>query len=674
MTFAPTDDLHIPTLTSMATALRFLAIDMVEKAGSGHPGMPMGMADVVTLLYAKHFRFFPGCPTWPNRDRFVLSAGHGSALLYALLHLTGYQGFPLNTLKSFRQLGSKAAGHPECDPSSGIETTTGPLAQGFANAVGMALAKELLAQRFGSHVYTYRTYCIVGDGCLMEGLSQEALTFAGHHQLKDLIVLFDDNGISIDGPTSLSTSEDTLQRFQANNWCVERIDGHDFNAIDQALCRAKESQKPSLIACRTTIGKGAPTVQGTAKVHGTPLGFEESQKARELMNWPHAPFHVPPSVKKMWRNQALKQEQMATQWMERHAKDQPALERDVIHQGVRQALSQFQKTPKSQATRQSSHDVLQEIEKVIEQGGLGKTSALIGGSADLTPSNLTQANGISAITPGNKEGRYLHYGIREHAMAGIMNGLCLSGFRPFGGTFLVFSDYLKPALRLSAMMNLPVVYVFTHDSIGVGEDGPTHQPVEHLASLRAIPGLSVYRPADAQEVAVCWQLALEDIQHPSALALSRQATPLLDEISFDAQACARGGHVVYGQATESHVAFLATGTEVALAIAVAKLLEEKGLKAHVVSLPCIERFLIQDREYQEQCIPQSPMRVAMEAGVAMGWHRFLRQGDLFFGVEDFGVSAPGAHVYDHFGLVAPTLAEKIQRRREKNRFVKEHLG
>lgn len=633
------------SLQSMAHALRFLAIDAVEAAGSGHPGMPMGMADVVTVLFKKHLIFSSTYPEWPNRDRFILSAGHGSMLLYGLLYLTGYKAWTLDDIKSFRQWGSKAAGHPEMDQALGIETTTGPLGQGLSNAVGMALAESLLKARYGC--YDYKVYCLVGDGCLMEGLSQEAISFAGHLGLKNLIVLFDDNHISIDGPTSLATSENHLKRFEACGWNTFTVDGHNYEDIDQALIQAKESQKPTLVACRTQIGFGSPLRANTAAAHGAPLGLKEIAATRQTLNWPHEPFDIPEDIIKAWRHVGQKHEITAKTWLDGHH-PQPHAETEALLQALSPLKDLFLSSP-PMATRQASAKIIEALTQV--------NSNLVGGSADLTSSNLTKGTTAKAISADDYKGTYIHYGIREHAMAGIMNGLALSGFRPFGGTFLVFSDYLRPALRLSALMNLPVIYILTHDSIGLGEDGPTHQPIEHLASLRAIPHLQVYRPADALETLECWELILKN-EGPSVLALSRQNLPCLRQ-DYVVNLCAKGGYIIHGDSSKSQLTLLASGSEVSLAIQVAHKLLTHNIICHVVSLPCIETFLKTPEAYQATCLPPSRPMAAIEAGTSFGWDRLLQGRGPFFGLDCFGASAPHETLYKAFGLDVDTLTNKL---------------
>ncbi len=594
----------------MANAVRFLAVDAVEKANSGHPGMPMGMADVVTVLFSRFLKFDPADPAWPDRDRFILSAGHGSMLLYALLYLTGYEGMTLDELKSFRQWGSKTPGHPEYGHTPGVETTTGPLGQGIATAVGMALAERLMNARFGKDFVDHFTYVIAGDGCLMEGISHEAISLAGHLKLSRLIVLFDDNEISIDGSTSLSCSDDQLARFKASGWSACRIDGHDPEAISEAIERARHSDRPSLIACRTVIGFGAPGRQGSEKAHGAPLGAEEVAKARETLNWPHSPFEVPQAVLESWRKIGSTGQSARRAWIERTRRCNSG-ERSPFHDALNRNLPstyadaitgvrhRFSSERPVIATRQASQLVIETLAEALPN--------LLGGSADLTHSNLTRARTQRPVRPDCFEGSYIHYGVREHAMAAAMNGIALhGGFIPYGGTFLTFADYSRPAIRLAALMGVRVIHVMTHDSIGLGEDGPTHQPVEHLASLRAIPNLMVFRPGDAVETAEAWDCALRAKTTPSVLCLSRQAVPAFREVAGEANRVALGAYVVVEPVGSRDVTLIATGSEVSIALAAANLLAESGIRSAVVSAPCFELFRRQSRDYQREVLGRAP--------------------------------------------------------------------
>ena len=649
------------TTRDMANAIRALAMDAVQKANSGHPGMPMGMADVATVLFTDALRFDPADPAWPDRDRFVLSAGHGSMLLYSLLYLTGYPEMDIGQLANFRQLGSKTAGHPEYGYAPGIETTTGPLGQGIGNAVGMALAERLLNARHGDDLVGHYTYCLAGDGCLMEGISHEAISLAGHLKLGKLIVLWDDNSISIDGPTSLSVSDDQVKRFEASGWNTIRVDGHDPKAISAALAKARaDSSKPWLIACKTVIGYGAPTKAGKSSTHGEPLGVEEIKGTREKLNWSAAPFEIPAPVLNAWRALGAKGAAENAAWKARLAKapaaaktafDSPAAASRTkeLAAAIAAAKAQFAADAAKKATRVWSQLTLEHLVPALPE--------LLGGSADLTPSNGTRTKHHKAVEPGNYAGDYIHYGVREHGMAAAMNGISLhGGFIPYGATFLVFTDYCRPSIRLSALMHQRVVYVMTHDSIGLGEDGPTHQPVEHLAALRAIPNLLVLRPADALETAEAWEIALADPKRPSVLALSRQAVPtVLRTGSVEENASAKGGYVVSGGAKRD-VTLIATGSEVGLVAEAAAALAKDGINAAVVSMPSFELFRAQPEAYREDVLGTAP-RIAVEAAIAQGWHEWLRPGDRFIGLSDFGVSAPGPKVFEHFGLTAPKVAD-----------------
>ena len=660
------------THQDMANAIRALAMDAVEKADSGHPGMPMGMADVATVLFTRFLKFEAAHPEWPDRDRFVLSAGHGSMLLYAILYLTGVPGMDLDQLKAFRQLGSRTPGHPEFGHAPGIETTTGPLGQGLGNAVGMALAERLLNARYGDEIVSHFTYAIAGDGCLMEGISHEAVSLAGHLKLGRLIVLFDDNQISIDGPTSLSVSDDQLERFAASHWHVARVDGHDPEAVALAIENARAvSDRPSLIACRTIIGYGAPKKQGTASTHGSPLGASEIEGARDLLHWRHAPFEVPRPILASWRAAGTRNRAAYATW-ERAAfrldAEASAHLADPIDAPVRAKIAaaintlkgEFSREAAKLATRQSTQKVLEALVPVVP--------ALIGGSADLTGSNGTLTKLHTIVKPGDFAGNYIHYGVREHAMAAAMNGMALhGGIVPYGGTFLVFSDYCRPAIRLSALMGQRVIYVMTHDSIGLGEDGPTHQPVEHLAALRAMPNLNVFRPADSVECAECWELALFSTSTPSVLALTRQGLPVLRTTHANANLSAKGAYVLVEPEGARDVTLIGTGSEVMLALAAAKQLAEEGIKPAVVSMPCSELFEAQSAQYQGEVLGKAP-RVAVEAAVPFGWSKWLGDGGIFIGMHGFGASAPAPELYKHFGITGEAVAaaaRDLTKRRKK---------
>jgi len=647
----------------MANAIRALAMDAVQKANSGHPGMPMGMADVATVLFTRFLKFDPSQPGWADRDRFVLSAGHGSMLLYALLYLTGYEDMTLAELKNFRQMGSRTAGHPEFGHAAGIETTTGPLGQGLANAVGMALAERLLNARFGEELVDHYTYCIAGDGCLMEGISHEAISLAGHLRLSRLIVLFDDNSISIDGSVDLACSDDQLKRFQASGWATVRVDGHDPDAVARAILAAQQSDRPSLIACRTTIGFGAPNKQGTAATHGSPLGEAEVAAAREALGWPHAPFEIPDGILESWRAAGRRNAGARKAWQDRVAKSgSRAVFEDQIAgklpDGWQTALAAFKQKvvaeAPSLATRVSSQQVLDVL--------AGQIPALIGGSADLTGSNNTKAKSQGVVKPGDFTGSYIHYGIREHGMAAAMNGIALhGGLIPYGGTFLVFTDYCRPAIRLSALMGQRVVYVMTHDSIGLGEDGPTHQPVEHLAALRAIPNLKVFRPADTVETAECWELALQSEDGPSVLALTRQNLPTLRRECAE-NLSAFGGYIMAPADSERQVTLIATGSEVQVAMEAQQLLRAEGISAAVVSMPSWELFEQQPPHYRDEVLGPGTLHIAIEAAGPFGWDRWIEAGGAFIGMRGFGASAPAKELFEHFGITAKAVVEAVKTR------------
>ncbi len=642
----------------MANAIRALSMDAVERAKSGHPGMPMGMADVVTVLYSRFLKFDAAHPDWPDRDRFVLSAGHGSMLLYAILYLTGYPGMDIGEIQNFRQLESRTAGHPEYDHAPGIETTTGPLGQGFANAVGMAIAERCLNARHGDETCNHYTYVLAGDGCLMEGVSHEAISLAGHLRLSKLIVLFDDNGISIDGPTDLSESDDQLARFRASSWDTQAIDGHNPQAVAEAIAQARETNRPSLIACRTVIGYGAPIKQGTASTHGAPLGADEIVGARDALGWPHPPFVVPEYILAAWREVGQQGRLAYDDWSDRAGQlseaDRNALTQPIsvdvagaIKHAIATVKCRFAEEKLNLATRQSSQMVLEQLLPVVP--------GLIGGSADLTGSNGTKTSHSTPISAKKFSGNYLHYGVREHVMAAAMNGMALhGGIVPYGGTFLVFADYCRPSIRLSALMRQRVIYVMTHDSIGLGEDGPTHQPVEHLSALRAIPNLQVFRPADSMECAECWELVLMSDATPSILALTRQGIPALREESSSENLCARGGYLLREPEAGHDVSLLATGSEVSLAVQAAQRLAEVGIAASVVSLPSWELFRAQPEDYRNHILGDVP-RIGIEAAVQMGWKEWLREGDMFIGMEGFGASAPYLELYEKFGITVDAV-------------------
>ncbi len=651
--------------SDMANAIRALAMDAVQRAKSGHPGMPMGMADVATVLFTRFLKYDPAQPDWPDRDRFILSAGHGSMLLYALLYLTGYPGMSLEELKNFRQLGSKTPGHPEFGGTPGVETTTGPLGQGLGNAVGMALAERLMNARFGDALVDHTTYAIAGDGCLMEGISHEAASLAGHLRLGKLIVLYDDNQISIDGPTSLALSDDALRRFESYGWAVQRIDGHDPEAIAAALEAAKGEDRPSLIACRTVIGYGAPTLAGTAKTHGAPLGEAEIEGTRARLNWPHAAFEIPAEVLAAWHDAGAQGAPLSKSWTERLAGLDPATRKEFgrriagrLPDGWDDKLASFKQEAAAEkpnlATRVASQKALEVLNAAIPE--------MIGGSADLTGSNNTKTGDLGAVGPGEFGGRYIYYGVREHAMAAAMNGLALhGGLIPYGGTFLVFSDYCRPSIRLAALMRQRAVYVFTHDSIGLGEDGPTHQPVEHLAALRAIPNLQVFRPADVIETAECWELALRSETTPSVLALTRQGLPAV-RTECSENYSAYGAYILAPAPRTREVTLIATGSEVQIALAAQKQLDEIGIAAAVVSMPCWKLFEDQAPHYREEVLGPGSLRIAIEAGVQMGWDRWIGSEGAFLGMSGFGASAPYEDLYPHFGITPEAVVSAVKAR------------
>jgi len=652
---------HPVTVTErdMANAIRALAMDSVQKANSGHPGMPMGMADVATVLFHRFIRIDPSQPDWPDRDRFVLSAGHGSMLQYALHYLLGYSDMPIEELMRFRQLGSHTPGHPEYGHTLGVETTTGPLGQGISTAVGMALAERMLAARFGFELVDHYTYVIAGDGCLQEGISHEAIDLAGHLRLNRLIVLWDDNRISIDGPTLLSTSMDQPARFAAAGWVVQHVNGHDPDEIAAAIERARVSDRPSLIACRTTIGKGAPNLQGSEKTHGAPLGEAEITATRENIGWPYPPFVVPQEIIAAWREVSERGRKAREAWEARlaassHRQAFASAVAGDLPEAVFEALRAFRAEHAAKATKVATRKASEMALAVINEA----TDMTVGGSADLTHSNLTLTKGMQPIAPGDYSGRYIHYGIREHGMAAAMNGIALhGGFLPYGGTFLCFADYARGALRLSALMGQRVVYVFTHDSIGLGEDGPTHQPIEHLAMLRATPNLNVFRPADIIETAECWELALKSSNRPSVLALSRQNLPALRADAGTPPLSACGAYVLREAERGRDVTLIATGSEVETALMAADMLRaQHGLDAAVVSMPCWELFEEQDDEYRRTVLGTAP-RVAVEAAARLGWDRWIGERGAFVGMASFGASAPAGELYRHFNITPEAVAD-----------------
>ena len=653
--------------TRMANAIRGLSMDAVEKAKSGHPGLPMGAADIATVLFTQFLKFDAAAPNWPDRDRFVLSAGHGSMLLYSLLYLTGNKDMTLDQLKHFRQLGSLTPGHPENFHTKGIETTTGPLGQGIATSVGMAVAEKMLAAEFGKKIVSHHTYVLVSDGDLMEGVSQEAIALAGHWKLNKLIVLYDDNGISIDGPTSLSDSVDQVKRFKSAGWAAELIDGQDQKAIAGAITRAQKSNKPTLIACKTTIGYGAPTKAGTSKVHGEALGADELKGAKEKLGISLEPFSVPDDVLKAWREAGSRGAAARAEWEARLAelgsRKRAEFERRLRHErpaSLAKALRAHKKSllenPLNVATRKSS-------EAAIEAIAAAMPMEFLAGSADLTGSNNNKAKSAVAFSAKVPKGRFIHYGIREHGMAAAMNGIFLhGGFAPNGATFLVFTDYARPAMRLAALMGTGVVYVMTHDSIGLGEDGPTHQPVEHLAALRAIPNMRVFRPCDAVETAECWELALNRIDGPTVLALTRQNLPQLRTSAPSENPCSHGAYELVAAQGDAKVSLFASGSEVEIAVAAQKQLAERGIASRVVSVPSLELLLMQPAERQKAIIGDAPVKIAIEAAVRWGWDAVIGKDGEFIGMHGFGASAPAKDLYKHFGITAEAAVNAALKR------------
>ena len=651
----------------MANLVRALAMDAVEQAKSGHPGLPMGAADVATVLFTKFLKFDPADPAWADRDRFVLSAGHGSMLLYALLYLTGYEAMTLDQIKRFRQLGSITAGHPEYGHVPGVETTTGPLGQGLATAVGMAIAEKHMAAVFGATVVDHKTYVLASDGDLMEGISHEAIALAGHLKLNKLIVLFDDNGISIDGALSLSDSTDQVKRFEACGWAAWRIDGHDPQAIAAALEKAQKSDRPVMIACKTTIGYGAPTKAGKSSSHGSPLGADEIKGAREKLGWSYAPFEVPADILSAWRKAGERSKPAHGDWKKRLAAMDAGTRADferrmrgeisdaALTKAVREIKEKLAATPKEIATRTACEFALESLIPALPE--------MIGGSADLTGSNNTRTKSMQAITPADFSGRFIHYGIREFGMAAAMNGMALhGGIVPYSGTFLVFSDYSRPAIRLAALMGVRAIHILTHDSIGLGEDGPTHQPVEHLAALRAIPNLLIFRPCDAVETAECWELALRAKDRPSGMALTRQNLPQLRNRLDEDNICALGAYEIAGPDGRADVSIFASGSEVSIAVDAAKKLAEKGVAARVVSVPCFELFFEQPDEVRRAVIGDARVKIGVEAAVRMGWDAIIGADGIFVGMHSFGASAPYKDLYKHFGITAEAIADAAVKR------------
>ncbi len=652
----------------MANAIRFLSADAVQKAKSGHPGLPMGAADIATVLFTRFMKFDPKAPNWPDRDRFVLSAGHGSMLLYSALYLLGYSDIDMEEIKNFRQVGSRTAGHPEYGHAAGIETTTGPLGQGIGNAVGMAIAERKLEAEFGKKLVDHHTYCLVGDGCLMEGISQEAIALAGHLKLNKLIVFWDDNGITIDGSVDLSDSTDQLARFQASQWNTLSCDGHDHEDIAAAIKEAKKSDKPTLIACKTTIGYGAPTKAGSKDSHGSPLGPDEIKGAREALGWEAEAFEVPEDVLDAWRIAGLRSAQKHKEWKKRLSEANDALSGEfkrrqrgdlpaAFEGAMEEHLKQLAEDQPKKATRKASQATLEAINGAVPE--------TLGGSADLTGSNNTNTSQTSPITPDDFSGRFLHYGIREHGMAAAMNGIALhGGLIPYSGGFLVFSDYCRPSIRLAALMGIRVIHVMTHDSIGLGEDGPTHQPVEHLAALRAIPNLNVFRPADVTETAECWQLALQSTSAPSVIALTRQDLASVRPEYSAKNRCAKGAYEVAGSEDDAAVCLFASGSEVGLALDAKARLDAAGYPTRVVSVPSFELFANQEESYRTAIIGDAPVNIAVEAAIRMGWDTFIGTDGGFVGMDGFGASGKGDALFEHFGITADAVVDMATARLE----------
>ena len=640
----------------LANCIRFLSIDAVQKANSGHPGMPMGMADVATVLFRNFLKYNPKNPNWLNRDRFVLSAGHGSMLLYSLLYLTGYESISLEDIKNFRQLDSICAGHPEYHVETGIETTTGPLGQGISNAVGFAIAEEMLKKKFGKEIFNHKTYVVAGDGCLMEGISHEAMSLAGHLNLKNLVMLFDNNSISIDGPTKLTVSDNFKKRFESYGWDYFEIDGHNEKAIFKSLKKVQKAKKPTVISCKTKIGYGSPNKSGSASAHGSPLGLDEIKLVRKKLNWKYEPFEIPKKFLDIWREAVLNGKNEEDKWGKNYNKKKKVIEKyfsndfkSIFEKEKIEAL----KNSHPLASRKASEKILTSLTKI--------DSALIGGSADLAGSNNTKTNNQQIIKPNNFSGNYIHYGVREHAMSGIMNGISLhSNLIPYGGTFLIFSDYCKPSIRLSALMQQRVIYVMTHDSIGLGEDGPTHQPIEQLSGLRAIPNLNVFRPADTIETFECWQLALENEKTPSILALTRQNLEPIRKEHTNENKCSLGAYEVFRSQQNIQLAIFASGSEVNLALGVCHKLAMDNIYAKVISVPSQEVFEQQAETYKNDILNEANFTITIEASSTDSWHKFIKSKGINFGINDFGKSAPYKEIYNYFGLTVDNIVKKTK--------------
>ena len=650
-----------PIFKDLSNAIRFLSIDAVQKANSGHPGMPMGMADVVTVLFKYYLRFNPNNPSWINRDRFILSAGHGSMLLYSLLYLTGYKSISIKDIQNFRKLNSICAGHPEYEKNTGIETTTGPLGQGLSNAVGMAIAEEIMKKKFGSNLINHKTYVVAGDGDFMEGISHEAMSLAGHLKLKNLIVFFDNNKISIDGPTSLSVSDNYKKRFESYGWFYQEVNGHKEKEINTAIKKSLNSKKPSLISCKTIIGYGSPNKSGKSSSHGAALGIDEVELVRKKLKWKYKPFEIPKEILNEWRKIGTKGIVEEEKWNKIYSKKNKKI-KDELKRVINDKLpNHFEKVIYEQkkkffglkldvASRQSSASVLEGITKILPE--------LIGGSADLSGSNNTNTKHSVIIKPMNFNGNYIHYGVREHAMAGIMNGMALhKGIVPYGGTFLVFLDYCKPSLRLSALMGLKVIYVFSHDSIGLGEDGPTHQPIEHLAHLRSIPNINIFRPADTIETLECWELALKNSNTPSVIALSRQKLPFVTEALTQKNMSAKGAYEIRKNNSNPDITLIASGSEVKFAIEAFNKLKDINISSKVISMPCQELFDQQSEEYKEKILEKNSLKISIEASSIFGWEKYVGQNGLSVGMKSFGKSAPIKDLYEYFNITSNNVVE-----------------
>ena len=640
----------------LSNAIRFLSIDAVQKANSGHPGMPMGMADVATVLFKNFFKFNPRNPNWLNRDRFVLSAGHGSMLLYSLLHLTGYKSISLKNIKNFRQLNSVCAGHPEYHPGTGIETTTGPLGQGIANSVGFAIAEEILKKKIGKEIINHKTYVLAGDGCLMEGISHEAMSLAGHLKLKNLIMLFDNNSISIDGPTNLAVSDNFKKRFESYGWDYILINGHNEKEIFKALKKVQNAKKPTVISCKTKIGYGSPNKSGKASSHGSPLGVDEIKLVRKVLDWKHKPFEIPKNILDEWKKIGNKGVKLEANWNKLYQRKKQSINKILKNSFYKVIKSEKQnsiKETKSLATRKSSELMLSALTK--------ENNTLIGGSADLAGSNNTKTKHHSIVKPGDFNGNYIHYGVREHAMCGIMNGIALhSKFIPYGGTFLIFTDYCKPSIRLSALMKQRVIYVMTHDSIGLGEDGPTHQPIEQLSGLRSIPNLNVFRPADRMETIECWELALKNSKTPSVLSLTRQNLDPIRKKYLNVNKCSFGAYEVLRTNKKITLTILASGSEVNLAIETSHKLAKDKIYSKVISVPCQDLFDSQTKVYKEKILSETKFKISIEAASTDCWKKYVGTEGLTFGIDTFGKSAPYKEIYKHFGLTAENISKKTR--------------